>query len=72
VFGAYKDISDVPDMVVTRLKHYFLTYKDIPGKESKVQITEVYGIDEAHEIIRRSVEDYHHKFDNLDTFLSEV
>lgn len=72
VYGSYKDISDVPEQVVNRLKHYFLTYKDIPGKESKVEITEVYGIDEAHEIIQRSVQDYHHKFDNLDTFVGSL
>ncbi|MFZ4463287.1 MAG: inorganic pyrophosphatase [Bacteroidales bacterium] len=72
VYGNYKDISDCPALVLNRLKHYFLTYKDLPGKDAHVEITHVYGIDEAHEVIRRSMDDYHHKFDNLDSFLSEV
>jgi inorganic pyrophosphatase len=72
VYGEYKDISDCPALVLDRLKHYFLTYKDLPGRESNVEITHVYGIEEAHEVIRRSMSDYHHKFDNLETFFSEV
>lgn len=72
VYGNYSDISDCAPLVVDRLKHYFLTYKDLPGRESKVEITHVFGIEEAHEVIRRSMDDYHHKFDNLDAFLSEV
>lgn len=72
VYGDYKDISDCPELVVDRLKHYFLTYKDLPGQESKVEITETFGIEEAHEIILRSMEDYRHKFDSLDSALSDV
>lgn len=72
VYGEYRDITDCPALVLDRLKHYFLTYKDLPGRESNVEITHVYGIDEAHEVIRRSMNDYHHKFDNLETFFSEV
>jgi inorganic pyrophosphatase len=72
VYSGYRDINDCPDLVKDRLKHYFLTYKDLPGKESNVEITHVYGKDEAQEVIKRSMEDYHHKFDNLDSFLSEV
>ena len=72
VYGGYQSINDCPALVLDRLKHYFLTYKDLPGRESKVEITPVFDIDEAHEVIRRSMKDYHHKFDNLDTFLSEV
>jgi len=72
VYGHFKDISDLPELVVDRLKHYFLTYKDLPGQDRNVVITHVFGIEEAHEIIRRSMEDYHHKFDNLANALSNV
>lgn len=72
VYGDYQDISDVPMLIIERLKHYFLTYKDLPGRESDVEITDTFGIEEAHEVIRRSQEDYHHKFDNLRTMLSNV
>ena len=42
-----------------RLRHYFLTYKQGPDRAAHaVEITHVYGRDEAHEVIRRSAQDY--------------
>ena len=60
--------------VVDRLKHYFLTYKDMPGEEGqrKVEITHVYGREEAYEVIRRSLEDYKNHFEGLEDILSRV
>ncbi|PLW98241.1 MAG: inorganic pyrophosphatase [Marinilabiliales bacterium] len=72
VYGGYACIKDLPEMVVERLKHYFLTYKDLPGQESDVEITDVYGADEARDVIRYSMEDYVRKFDKLDSVLSDV
>lgn len=72
VYGDYQDISDMNELVVERLKHYFLTYKDLPGSESNVEITHTFDIKEAHEVIRRSMDDYNHKFDNLRNMLSNV
>ena len=72
VFGSYKDISDVSKMVIDRLKHYFLTYKNLPGEVGQCEITQVYGKKEAHEVIQKSVEDYQAKFDFLETALSNV
>lgn len=59
IYSQWKDITDAPEQIINRLKHYFLTYKNIPG-ESKaiVEITETYGRAEAHEVIRRSIDDY--------------
>ncbi|MCT4639618.1 MAG: inorganic pyrophosphatase [Bacteroidales bacterium] len=70
VYGDYKDISDCPDLVIDRLKHYFLTYKDLPGNKANCEITHIYGIEEAHEVIRRSFEDYKSRFFNLENMLS--
>lgn len=70
VYGNYKDISDCPDLVIDRLKHYFLTYKDLPGSKANCEITHIYGIEEAHEVIRRSFEDYKSRFFNLENMLS--
>lgn len=72
LYGSYKDISDCPDLVVERLKHYFLTYKDLPNTKRDCEITHTYDAAEAKEIILRSVEDYRVKFENLDNLLSEV
>jgi inorganic pyrophosphatase len=72
MYSTFKDISDLPEMVVARLKHYFLTYKDLPGRESDVEITHVYGAEEAYEVIQRSIKDYHNKFEKLQSLLSHV
>lgn len=59
VYREWKDISHVPGSMVQRLKHYFLTYKNMPGMENRlIEITHTYGRDEAHEVIRRSIVDY--------------
>jgi inorganic pyrophosphatase len=62
VYGAYSDLSEVPGNVVERLKHYFLTYKNLPGEKAHIEITNVYGKAEAHEVIAMSVEDYKQSF----------
>lgn len=70
VYGAFKDLSELPMLVVERLKHYFLTYKDLPGQERDVEITHTFSKEEAHEVINRSIEDYKTRFDNLNTILT--
>lgn len=69
VYSEYKDLIDLPDIVVERLKHYFLTYKDMPGKPSKTEITHIYGADEAREVIECSMRDYQKWFENLGRIL---
>ncbi len=71
VYEQWEDISDCPQAVISRLKHYFLTYKDIPGqKESRCEITHIYGRDEAIEVINRSRKDYKNSFGKLENKLS--
>ncbi len=72
VYGAYKNIDDCPPMVIARLKHYFLTYKDLPGNKRDCEITHTYGIDEAHEVISRSIRDYQIRFESLNSALANV
>lgn len=63
VFEEWKEITDCTTAVIDRLKHYFLTYKNIPGAEKPTcEITEIYGREEAYEVIKRSQEDYKNKF----------
>ena len=69
VYGSYVDIHDIPPYVLERLKHYFMTYKDIPGDpKRRCELTNVYGKDEAIDIIRRSIDDYNNKF-NISSLL---
>jgi inorganic pyrophosphatase len=72
VYQGYGDITDLPELIVDRLKHYFLTYKDLPGNPRDVEITDVFGKKDAYEVITRSLEDYQTRFENLDSVLSDV
>lgn len=72
VYDQYQDIEDVPALVIERLRHYFLTYKDIPGADKRnAEVTHIFGREEALDLIRRSMRDYNHKFDNLRRVLSD-
>ena len=62
VYGGMQDITDCAPGLVDRLRHYFLTYKQSPDGARRVEITDVYGRDDAHEAIRRSVVDYQRRF----------
>jgi len=60
LYGNLRDISECPISVIDRLRHYFLTYKQVPGSpvEHRVEITHAYGREEAYEVIRHSQADY--------------
>ena len=59
VYGELQYIAQLPRPLLDRLKHYFLTYKQIPGEGKRsVEIAEVYDRQEALEVIRRSMRDY--------------
>jgi inorganic pyrophosphatase len=64
VYSGFHSMEDCPDSLINRLKHYFLTYKQMPGEAptKETEITHVYGSDEAHEIIKRSMNDYNNHF----------
>lgn len=63
VYGQLKDISELSVQQLNKLKHYFLTYKDMPGNNSrKVEIAGVYGAAHAHKVIEKSREDYRKRF----------
>ena len=62
-YGHLRDIADCPPGIVERLRHYFLTYKQMPGEPARiVRIAEVYDRVEAVEMIRRSLTDYREAF----------
>jgi inorganic pyrophosphatase len=62
-YGALEDISDVPAGLVDRLKHYFLSYKQLPGEAPRrVEIVDVYDRAEALDVIERSMRDYKKEF----------
>ena len=56
------DISDLPSVIIERLRHYFLTYKLIPGEKSKVQIDEIYDKKHAIKVVEASMLDYEDEY----------
>jgi inorganic pyrophosphatase len=66
VYGALRDITECPAPLIDRLRHYFLTYKQAPDRLSRaVEITHVYGREEAHAVIECSRVDYDAHFPGL-------
>jgi len=62
-YGHVKDIADCPSALVDRLKHYFLSYKQLPGEAPRrVEIVDVYDRKEALDVITRSLSDYQKQF----------
>lgn len=70
IYADWQEISDMPDVMVDRLKHYFLTYKQLPGEQQKCEITHTYGREEAQEVVRRSQIDYQEAYGDLEEALS--
>lgn len=62
-YGHIHDIAECPKALVDRLKHYFLSYKQLPGDAPRrVEIADVYDCEEALDVIRRSLVDYKNNF----------
>ncbi|MDQ3811993.1 MAG: inorganic pyrophosphatase [Chloroflexota bacterium] len=69
-YGDWTDIYQCPPTLLDRLRHYFLTYKEVPGESgSMVEIAEVYGRRVAHDLIQRSREDYRQRYGALEAVL---
>jgi inorganic pyrophosphatase len=75
-YGAIDDIAQVPAGLIDRLRHYFLTYKEIPQASVRAnaqptgahagpprcEITCVYDANHAREVISRARRDYESRY----------
>jgi inorganic pyrophosphatase len=72
-FGYIQDITDCPPGLLDRLKHYFLSYKQLPQEAPRrVEITDVYDHAEALEVITRSLRDYRQRYGAPENRVSEL
>ncbi len=62
IYGQIKDIEDLPDVIVERLKHYFRTYKMVEGQEPDIELIGIFGPEKAKMIINAAIEDYNNTF----------
>ena len=62
LWGKIDDISDLPEPLTERLRHYFLTYKLLPGEASNIAIDQIYGKEHACKVVEASIADYEDEF----------
>lgn len=58
IYENYKDVSELPDGILDRIQHYFLTYKQLPSEPNKCEIAYHYGREGAYDVINAAVSDY--------------
>ncbi len=58
VFDNARDISDIPQAIIDRPEHYFLTHKTMPGDEHQVEIPEIHGRKHAISVVEAAMLDY--------------
>ncbi|MBP9664694.1 MAG: inorganic pyrophosphatase [Pyrinomonadaceae bacterium] len=58
VYGQYTEMADLPDGVMTRIEHYFLTYKSLPDEPNRCVIAYSYGRESAYAVINTALDDY--------------
>jgi inorganic pyrophosphatase len=61
-WGEVRDIADLPPTLIERLRHYFATYKIVPGQDPTVVIGDAYGREHAEAVIRAAIADYQNSF----------
>ena len=61
-YNGVDDISQINPVIIDRMRHYFLSYKSIPGETAKTQIESIYGAPEAFKVIKAGMNDYCNHF----------
>lgn len=57
-YGHYRDISELPEIEIKRLLHYFLSYKNLPTEPAKCRVDATYDAQHAKKVIQASMKDY--------------
>jgi len=56
------DVSELPSAFLQRLRHYFATYKTMPGEQVEVSIERVYNAEHAVKVVQAAMDDYNEVF----------
>ncbi len=62
IWAGKKDVSEFPSVMMERIRHYFSTYKWVPGDESPVSVSECYDFEHAKDVINAAMQDYDETF----------
>ncbi len=60
-----EDVSDLPAGLIERVRHYFATYKLLPGIDSQVIIKETINRAHALQVVEASMQDYLDEYGHL-------
>ena len=58
IWGNARELEDLPEHLVARLRHYFAHYKTLPGEEHTVEVGAAYGRAHAENVIAAAMADY--------------
>jgi inorganic pyrophosphatase len=58
VFEQYTEIAQLPEGILKRFEHYFLTYKSLPDEPNVCEIAYSYGREESYGVIQAAIDDY--------------
>jgi inorganic pyrophosphatase len=59
VWGKVRDVAELPEILVSRPRHYFLTYKLIPEDEPpQVSVAATFGREHALKVVQAAMNDY--------------
>jgi inorganic pyrophosphatase len=58
LWGGVEDVAQMPDIVTFRLRHYFGTYKMVPGQPNRVKILGLHGTEQALTVVTAAMADY--------------
>jgi inorganic pyrophosphatase len=62
IWADVDDLESLPNELVDRLVHYFLTYKLRPGEQSDVHVDTPYGRERAFAVVSAAMTDYEAEF----------
>jgi inorganic pyrophosphatase len=57
-----RELSELPETMIERLRHYFETYKLVPGQPPTTSIEQVYDSQHAFKVVEASMADYRAAF----------
>jgi inorganic pyrophosphatase len=62
IWEKVQDVSELPQVMVDRLRHYFSTYKMLTPGDAKVVIDAPYGREHAENVVIAALADYEQEF----------
>ena len=62
LFGDTREITDLPTILVERLRHYFGTYKMVPGTPTQLTVERIYDREHALLVVEAALADYYEEY----------